>query len=151
LHGSLDTETIALFSKRKIHLVVCAGREEAGISVDECLKAEGFTCFAGFHSGTTIGSGISWPSELKKFLSDVGRHLIAEAKYNEPYDRLAEADAEDCDRRAFGYGNVGALLFTSISVPTSTVTALWQPGIYRGQPWLPLAIRTNKLQNLVIG
>jgi hypothetical protein len=71
--------------------------------------------------------------------------LWAQKDSNRSVKRLASALID------IGYANAGALLVTSVSTPTGTITPLWQPGLYQGQPWMPLAIRTNKLRYLVIG
>ena len=127
------------------------GKQDADEVITTCVRDAGLKSFRGLCCGAQIAEDVTWPKDLRNFLENVGRSLIAGARYGRSYDDLVSKDAHDCDGRAFGYGNVGALVVTPFSVPTATVTALWQPGMYNGQPWFPLTIRTNKLNNLVIG
>jgi deoxynucleoside triphosphate triphosphohydrolase SAMHD1 len=151
LYGALDEETRAAFLKRQVSLMVCVGKQEADETISQCVRDAGLANFVGVRSGTQIAGDITWPAGLKAFLSNVGRNLIAGARYNREHRDLSPPEKEECDRLAFGYSNAAALVVTPISVPTATVTALWQPGLHNRQPWVPLAIRTNKLSRLVIG
>jgi hypothetical protein len=72
-----------------------------------------------------------------------------------------DISAEQVRELALGYGALEGLMVTPFSVPTSTFPAFWCPGIREVNPiaggpaitfpWVPLFIRTNMLQHLVLG
>ena len=107
--------------------------------------------FAGVRYARSVDVGVNWSEPLRSFLTDVGSELIAGQWYSKPLKELAASEQDICRKHAFGYNNAGGLLTTLLSVPTGTVTPLWLPGLYKGQPWMPLVLRTNKLKHLVIG
>jgi hypothetical protein len=91
----------------------------------------------------------NWSLNLKTYLIEVGQSVLAWSKSHG--ETLSEADRAFCEANAFGYGGAGGLLATATNVPTSTVPALWCPGLHNGSPWMPLLIRQNKLKHLVLG
>ena len=50
-----------------------------------------------------------------------------------------------------GNGNIGTVMVTGSSAPSHTLTALWCPGVYEGQPWIPLFLRRGYRKKLVLG
>lgn len=151
LYRPLTAELAQLLKGREVRLLVCAGRDEAGNAVQSCVEAAGMSRFAGVRYARSVDVGVNWSEPLRSFLTDVGSELIAGQWYSKPLNELAASEQDLCRKHAFGYNNVGGLLTTLLSVPTGTVTPLWLPGLYKGQPWMPLVLRTNKLKHLVIG
>lgn len=151
LYGSLSAELAQKFKDRDVSLFVCAGRDEAGNAVGSCAKAFGMSRFAGVRYARSVDVGVNWPEPLRTFLTNVGSELIAGQWYSRSLNALGANEQDRCRKHAFGYNNAGGLLTTLLSVPTGTVTPLWLPGLYEGQPWTPLVLRTNKLKHLVIG
>lgn len=88
---------------------------------------------------------------LKTFLSEVGFQVLASAKYSKRSEELSKDEESFCRGNSFGYGNIGGLTITTRNVPSSSVTALWCPGIYKLRPWFPLAIRRGYVSKLVLG
>jgi hypothetical protein len=93
---------------------------------------------------------------LRGFMQHVGECVLKRRFERE------EIDDPQKTAKAFalGYGGFESLIATSFSVPTSTYPAFWCPGVKEtilpdGEvleaPWLPLFIRTNMLEHLVLG
>jgi deoxynucleoside triphosphate triphosphohydrolase SAMHD1 len=151
LYGPLSTELLAKFRERDVYLFVSAGRPEAEAAIKSCLEKFGMSRFAGVRFAQSLDGGIKWPPPLRRYLEDVGGQLIAWQRHSKSLEELTEAEQAACRLHAFGYNNAGGLLTTLLSVPTGTITPLWLPGLCRGQPWMPLVLRTNKLRHLIIG
>lgn len=136
--------------QRPIHLGLCAGLPTADGKLGSLLAKWGVNGFVSVKYSHDLQTGFDWPDDLRSFLTTVGRNLIAWAKYG---GRLHEMTAEQvaiCETMALGYGNVGGLTATVSNVPSSTVTAIWCPGLYNDSPWMPLLIRQNKIKALIL-
>lgn len=96
-------------------------------------------------------------NDLRTFLQEIGRSVLERRFRRENVERPLEIANEF----SLGYGGIEGLLATASSVPTSTYPAFWCPGIRTVTPiqeessveipWVPLFIRTNMLQHLVLG
>jgi deoxynucleoside triphosphate triphosphohydrolase SAMHD1 len=148
--SEIDSELITPFRERNIYLFVCAGVAGAEKKLQDCLQHYGYTNFRKLRVAKPIDNSVNWDPELKAFLTSVGQEVLAWGWFRKPFGDLMPTEKADCEEHAFGYANAGGLVTTTLNVPTSTVTALWHPGLYRGQPWMPLVLRTNKLQHLVV-
>jgi deoxynucleoside triphosphate triphosphohydrolase SAMHD1 len=137
--------------QRPIFVAVCAGRAEASENLKATIEPLGFSDFRGVEFTHAIDQLANWPESLRVYMQDVGRSLMAWARFRKSPEQLSPQESTFCDERAFGYGNVGGLVATILNVPTATATAIWCPGMHRGSPWMPLLIRRNKLRHLVIG
>lgn len=136
---------------RRWGIMVAVGAEDAQTRLRRTAAFLGLSGFSGLFVGAPLTSGLVWPLELKAFLEDVGRDLLAQRRHGVPYAELGEGlDKEACDNHCFGYGNHGGITATNANVPASTVTALWQPGIRNGVPWIPLFIRRGRLGELIL-
>jgi hypothetical protein len=135
------------FQARPVRIVVCAGRALASERLTVCLSDLGFTNFAGLFYSRQIGAVDQWADELRDYLTGVGRSVLTWSRRDKTQ---TEAGRKFCVDNAFGYGAAGGLLITTTNVPSSTVTALWCPGIHNQSPWMPLVIRQNKLRHLVL-
>jgi hypothetical protein len=136
---------------RPITLIVCAGQELSRKRLDVAAKLLSLEHPISLLYRHKLGEAIEWPADLKKYLREVGTSLLAWSRRKKPVDRLNQHDLSWCKADAFGYRNAGGLIATATNVPTSTVTALWCPGMHNGQPWMPLLIRSHKLRHLVVG
>ena len=151
LYSSLSAAAQAALKKRDIYLLVSAGSARANDVISGCLRDNGYQNFKGLKFAESLGGTYSWPAPLKRFLSDVGRSAFAWSHFRKRLPKLTKAQRTRCNDNAFGYANAGGLIATLQSVPTGTVTALWCPAIYNGQPWMPLILRANRLKDLVVG
>lgn len=80
---------------------------------------------------------------VKEVLYDVGLSIlqstkIINGKYKENWSK------ERVDNAALGYNNAQQMVFLKSSVPTYTITAFWETGIYNNFEWKPLFKRTKK-------
>ncbi|QOZ55873.1 HD domain-containing protein [Bradyrhizobium sp. CCBAU 53338] len=150
LLSPLSQEQVSLLKTRDVHLIVCAGSPAANKAIKAEMKKNDFDSFKGLRYSIRIDRAFQWKSKLKNYLSEVGQSVIASTLYQRNFSELTPSQKAKCRERALGYGNVGALVATNSSVPTSTVSALWCPGVHRGEPWVPLLLRSSKLSNLVI-
>ena len=145
-------DVLAAIKRRRIAVAVATGLKTGADLVADTAAALGYKAFLGMTFGVPIADGLDWPSELREHLIAIGRDLMAHRYAKTSYGELAEGPIKTkCGQRAFGYGGHGGLMTTTENVPSSTVTALWQPGIAAGRPWTPLFIRRGLLQHLVIG
>ncbi len=149
LFKPLTAEEWIRFQARPIKIITCAGMQLAKdrlLDMTDILKLAHPLELLYSHE---IKSDNDWSTELREYLSAVGRSVL---KWMRCRDREpTPQDLAFCDAHAFGYNGAGGLLATATNVPTSTVTALWCPGVHNGSPWMPLLIRQNKLRHLVLG
>jgi HD superfamily phosphohydrolase len=144
--GPMEWERL---SSRPIKIFVCAGLPQARERLQACAKDLGFKHPLELAYDQEIKEDHTWDADLKAYLTEVGHSVLAWSRCRT--QALSEADEAFCRANAFGYGGAGGLLATATNVPTSTVTALWCPGLHNGSPWMPLLIRQNKLRHLVLG
>ncbi len=151
LYSSLSAPALTALKEREIYLLVSAGTVKAGKAIATCVRAHGLKNFKGLKYVEKLGGEYTWPVPLKRFLTDVGQSVYAWSHYKKIPAKLTAAQRARSEANAFGYANAGGLIATLQSVPTGTVTALWCPGVYNGQPWMPLVLRENRLKDLVVG
>jgi hypothetical protein len=150
LFSELTASELKALKERQIYLYVCAGSPSANAAITKCVKKHGLRSFRGLRYAKRIDRPYRWPKPLKRFLEEVGQSLIAWTQFGTSFEKLSSSKKSQCRNRALGYANVGALVTTNNSVPTSTITALWCPGIHRGQPWFPLLLRSGKMSYVVV-
>lgn len=141
---SLQPNEITLLSTLDIWLATCVGRPESEKSIETKLEPAGKELS---FRGVTFGERLDAPShqptltaELLDFLRKVGRECI----------NSSEITSADPESDALGFGNARGRTVTLWSVPTSTYTALWCPGIVGGEPWFPLFVRRGYAEKLVV-
>ena len=149
--AALPKPELERMQARPIYVVVCAGRQVANEKLKETAAMLGFARFQAVRFKHSIELAADWPEELRIYLADVGLSVMAWARFRKAVEQLRSEERRYCEAHAFGYGNVGGLVATSLNVPTATATAIWCPGMYKGSPWMPLLIRRNKLRHLVLG
>lgn len=80
---------------------------------------------------------------VKDFLSEIGYAVLKSSKCkNGTYSK--GWDEERICLSALGYNDSQQMVFLQASVPTYTITAFWQEGIYNSLKWKPLFHRTKK-------
>jgi HD superfamily phosphohydrolase len=148
--GPLSAPDWSKLQKRTIAIAVAAGLEGAAKRLEATAESLALD-FAGLEWGEDIGAGLLWPPDIEEHLRRIGRDLIAHREFGRAFAQLEfEADREFCLSRAFGYGVGGGVMATSVNVPSSTVTALWQPGFHNGRPWVPLLLRRGRFAELIL-
>ena len=136
----------------KIAIAVAVGTDEADRRLRTTAAALGIVDFLGLQYAHPLEEySLNADGELTTLLQEVGRDVLAWARFGKRYIEISRSDQEDCDRDALGYHGKRGLLATGFNVPVSTCAALWCPGIFRGQPWVPLMIRRGYLNKLVVG
>jgi HD superfamily phosphohydrolase len=149
---TLEPEEVGSLSARRFAIVVAAGLDDADTRTRGAAQELGFDHFEGVKYGKQIAHNLQWPPELQDYLSGVGRELLAYRYGRCVYAELGdEALAKRCEDRSFGYAGRGGIMVTHGNVPSSTVTALWQPGLFKRRPWTPLFVRRGLLKDLVLG
>jgi HD superfamily phosphohydrolase len=151
LYSPLSGPALVALHNREVYLLVSAGSPNANSAISKCVRAHGLENFKGLRYAEKLGGSYLWPGPLKRFLRDVGESAYAWSHYRNSPTKLSAAQRARCAANAFGYANAGGLIATLQSVPTGTVTALWCPGSHRGQPWMPLLLRANRLKDLIVG
>lgn len=133
-------------------IAVAVGTTEAESRVREIAKELALDFFQGLHFHAAL-DGVSLKAErrLQDYLEQVGREVLAWARLGKSFSEISEDDQAACARDALGYNGQQGLLATVFNVPVSTCSALWCPGIYRSEPWVPLMIRRGYLKKLVVG
>lgn len=77
---------------------------------------------------------------LSAFLGEVGEELLRATK---GVENPVKWTADRIANSRLGYGNGGLLVVQQNNCPTSTVTALWASGTFRGVRWRPLFPRRS--------
>lgn len=148
--ASLAPNEIERLREVDLALAVCYGTTDA----DQRLRkaAEGLDLkFLGVFQGEPLSIQADWKSELPELadeLREIGKSiLLSGRRSSDPPSPKEQAFSE---RNALGYGNQAALLVTMFNVPTSTVTALHRPGVYKEEAWVPLFFRRGYFDRLVL-
>ncbi|PZM08069.1 HD domain-containing protein [Rhizobium tubonense] len=145
-----SAEEMAALKSIDFKIVVAYGHPQANVKLTAACQELGFTGFDGIVPAMEIGKKINWSVGLKEYLSNIGAKLVAFDLWQKDLGDLNKAEVERCEQNAFGYGNIGGLTILQNTVPTSTATAFWMPGIVDGRPWTPLAIRQGRLSGLTL-
>lgn len=87
------------------------------------------------------------PSDLCEFFQHVGEACL---RWCRTRDIEGAPDEDSLQRDALGYDARKGCLATIFNVPTSTVTAIWCPGVVDTLPWVPLLIRRGYQRHLVL-
>jgi deoxynucleoside triphosphate triphosphohydrolase SAMHD1 len=141
----------ALLKKMQIRIVTAVGTLAGRDKLAEALPLLGLEQFLGLFFGSEPPVDQAEVAEAEKFFADVGRQVLAWAKYGATrIEDLTDAQRQTCERNALGYSGAKALMCTSMNVPVGTLTAFWCPGFYGTEPWTPLLIRRGYLSRLVL-
>ena len=150
---ALDERDLNLLRSMHLGIAVCRGSEAASDRLGPRLQSLGIGNFHGVYSaGDVTPENVDLSDPLKTFLGNVGRDVLAYCRYGASggASSLSAEERTDCEGNSLGYSNAGGLLSTVYNVPVSTLTCLWCPGLFNGDPWMPLLIRRGYLQHLVL-
>lgn len=144
-----------LLSKLKLGIVVCVQGQDANRNLKTGLEGLGIGEFLGIFSGENLASSAArfelMSDDLKDYLGEVGLSVLKHARRKEVSHEENEIALENaCKRDSLGYSGAKGLLVTMFNVPTSTLPALWCPGLVHGDPWMPLFLRRGYLKHLVV-
>jgi hypothetical protein len=140
-----------LLTKLHLNIITAVGSVEAKTKLSTTLHALGLTRFRGFSYGKKLSEKAVTLGGLADFLEDVGRDVIAWARFGEQNpSKLSRTQKAECKRDALGYRGAQALMCTPMNVPVGTIAAFWCPGFHKGEPWMPLLIRRGYLKHLVL-
>jgi HD superfamily phosphohydrolase len=120
------------------------GTKAGKLSIETTARALGFERLSVVYDEELPSKAPIMSSEMKRFLEDVGMHVLQHCSAENPPLETFRADA-------LGYGGAASLMVTPFNVPSHTITAIWCPGKYRSLPWVPLLIRRGYRKHLVIG
>jgi HD superfamily phosphohydrolase len=149
LHTEL--QDFAKFAAASFRILVAFGHPNAKETLEGTTKTLGLTGFQGLSYASEIAEAPSWSARLREYLTDVGKQLYGFDRWGKTWEELDPTSQAACAKHAFGFGGIGGLTFFQNSVPTSTVTAFWMPGMVDGRPWIPLAIRQGRVSKLLLG
>jgi HD superfamily phosphohydrolase len=139
-------------SEKPWAIAVAVGTTEAESRVGEVATELGLSGFRGvFFHAPLDGVSLKAEGRLRDYLEEVGREVLAWARIGKSFSEISGDDKAACARDALGYNGQQGLLATVFNVPVSTCAALWCPGVFRNQPWVPLMIRRGYLKKLVVG
>ncbi|UFI04666.1 HD domain-containing protein [Roseibium aggregatum] len=145
-------EHIQRLKSRPLYLMVCVGTETAEKRLLEALRGVPDANFKGLRFAVALNRVEGMDEQLIDFLREVGTGVMAWGKFRKNgVSDLTQEEKTICEANALGYGNAGGLVTTLRSVPTGTISAIWQPGFFRGQPWFPLVVRDSKFEDLILG
>jgi HD superfamily phosphohydrolase len=151
LFSVLTTNELVELRKRDLAIIVAVGLPGAQERLRKTAAALSLENFKGLFFGQNISAGLAWDPAVEAYLRDVGRDLMAHRRFGTSYEAVKmQEDRDWCLQRSFGYGEAGGILATHINVPSSTVTAVWQPGIFEGRAWVPLLLRRGRFNELIL-
>lgn len=140
----LGEQTRRFFQERAVAFGFAYGTKVGKVRVESVAGKLGFHDFGMRFSKDLEDVRPTISHELSEFLKDVGKQLLESKKGG-------SLDAEWIAENAMGYGNHASFMTTTSSAPTHTVTALWHPGKFNGEPWIPLLLRRGYRKHLVLG
>jgi len=135
----------------RLSVVTALGTGLAHTTLAAELPKLGLDKFDGLEFGKEMRSEFALPPGLEDHMRAVGTSTLAWVRHGARDPGQLSADQlAVCNRDALGYGGAKALVSTPLNVPVGTLTALWCPGFYRGEPWMPLLIRRGYIDKLII-
>lgn len=156
LQGEQNIEVSALrpstrrhFEKGSIALAFVFGTDAGKARIENVARELGFDGLqASFHN--SLPSRRPHMSEpMRRFLTEVGTELLKRVRYGNAVVTPEHMAALRSD--ALGYGGEASVIMTLFNAPSHAITALWCPGVFAGQPWLPLFLRRGYRKHLVLG
>jgi HD superfamily phosphohydrolase len=147
----LDKRDMELLAELDLWLVTAAGTPHGAEFLSAELPKIGLAKFKGLIYEMEISTSGGDLDGLEPFLKDVGTSLMISNRHpNKSKHNLSSKQLKACRNDAVGYGNAKGLFCTPFNVPVGTVSALWAPGVYKDEPWIPLLIRRGYIDRLVL-
>jgi hypothetical protein len=152
---TLGQRTSEAFTDGRVALAFIFGTVGGKERIEHAAKKLGYQNLEVLLNSEINPQPIQMSPDLKGFLEGVGYEVLKRARYN-PADEIGSAMlTEEQEARlrqdALGYGGTASIIVTPFNAPSHTVTALWCPGLYQEQPWIPLFLRRGYRKFLVLG
>lgn len=152
---TLSDNAKSLMAQLSIGIAVCVkGRlaeDELRVTLKDLLPKQFLGIFAGKSLDNFASTFDGLSDNLQSFLRAVGSSVLRHARRRDRQWANEQTTLEEgCDADALGYGGLKGMLVTPFNVPTSTLPALWCPGMVNGEPWMPLFVRRGYLRHLVV-
>lgn len=125
-----------------VRLLFLHGTAKGKARIEAAAKGLGFQDLEARYHEEIPEERADLTTELKAFLQDVGIALLR--------GLVPGATNEELAKDALGYGNMATVMTTPTGAPSHTITALWCPGVFEGQAWVPLFLRRGYRKALVI-
>jgi deoxynucleoside triphosphate triphosphohydrolase SAMHD1 len=148
--ASLSKHDQARLKDLRVTIVSAVGTAAGRENLRSTLPSLGLNLFQGLFYGRDTTEERADLGEAQDFLSEVGREVLAWSRHRRDYGSLTREQSAACQRDSLGYRGATCLMCTPMNVPVGTVTAFWCPGIFQGEPWIPLVIRRGYLKHLVL-
>lgn len=149
----LGPRAIEAFGTGNVALGFVYGSKIGQANLEETAGSVGFNGLKVIFRHDIASAKPKMSMDLTGYLADVGRQLLRRVRH--PHHDAAVALAADAEQAlradALGYGGHGSVMTTESGGPTHSLTALWCPGIYNGEPWLPLFLRRGYRKHIVLG
>jgi hypothetical protein len=147
----LSSRDCDMLTKLRVSIVTAAGTPTAKTALQSKFESLGLAEFSGLQYQRELSRVSPELGAPESFLQDVGLHVLSWARHGKanPAD-LSSEEAASCKSDALGYSGARALACSPSNVPAGTLTALWCPGVFHGEPWIPLLIRRGYLKHLVL-
>ena len=148
----LGDNELKLLGKLKVGIAVCVRGQRSEEFVCNTLRSFGIDALVGIDAADILEEDtclVPHMSEnLKRELQLIGESVLHFAMTGRQA-KSSELGGTAWATKSLGYDNQGSGLITLYNVPTSTVTALWCPGVYNNEPWTPLFLRRGYLRHVV--
>ncbi len=148
-HSTLGPNSVSCFTNNPVILAFAFGTEGGKERILDASASVGYNCLQVRYATELNFESPEIDEDLKDYLAEVGFELLKRIRFADaPVDSLQEASIR---KDALGYGGYGSVMVTPFGAPSHTITALWCPGIFQEQPWVPLFLRRGYRKHLVFG
>ncbi|MFC1458316.1 MULTISPECIES: phosphoribosyltransferase-like protein [Microvirga] len=153
-NAPLGQKTREVFGSGNVALAFSFGTSAGKARVERTARELGFPNLQVLFKTEIRPEPIPMSADLRDFLARVGYELLKRARHHrddgEPLTLTSEQE-DSLRADALGYGGTASIMVTPFSAPSHTITALWCPGLYQDQPWIPLLLRRGYRRQLVLG
>jgi hypothetical protein len=151
--GDAGPLTRAAFANGKVTLGFVFGTKVGQDNIEATAMSVGFNGLKVIFTKDIASAKPNISTGLASFLDNVGYQLLRRIGHPEKDPTVALPAEREAELRAnaSGYGGHGSVMTTETGAPTHSLTALWCPGVYNGEPWLPIFLRRGYRKHLVLG
>jgi hypothetical protein len=147
--SSLGPKARELFTNGEVVLAFVFGTAAGRDRIRDAAAGVGFNGVDVEYANELNTESVTIADDLKSFLADVGVQLLQRIRFGDSATTSEQNAALQKD--ALGYGGHCSVIVTPFGAPSHTITALWCPGIFQGQAWVPLFLRRGYRKHLVFG
>jgi hypothetical protein len=145
----LGPKSAEFFSTGHVTLAFVFGTATGKKRICDAARRIGFNGVDVEYANELSRESLKIDDDLRTFLSDVGFELLKKVRFG---NSAPTPEQENALRRdALGYGGYCSVIATPFGSPSHTITALWCPGTFQDQPWVPLFLRRGYRKHLVFG